>query len=64
MGVAGVIETAGGPWPLLNGGELAVLFGMTWLYLAFAGPGPWSLDAMRRGAVRERRTEGRLEIRS
>lgn len=34
-------------WPLLNGGEVAVLFCFIWLYLAAAGPGPWSLDALR-----------------
>jgi putative oxidoreductase len=34
-------------FPLLNGGEPAVLFCFIFLYLAFAGPGPWSLDAMR-----------------
>ena len=34
-----------GFWPLLNGGEVAVLFCFVWLYLAAAGPGPWSLNA-------------------
>jgi putative oxidoreductase len=34
-------------YPLLNNGEPAVLFCFIFLYLAFAGPGPWSLDAMR-----------------
>ncbi len=33
--------------PMLNGGESAVLFCFAFLYLAVAGPGPWSLDAMR-----------------
>jgi putative oxidoreductase len=32
--------------PAVNGGELAVLFCFIFLYLSFAGPGPWSLDAM------------------
>jgi putative oxidoreductase len=36
-----------GFWPLLNRGEPAVLFCFVWLYLAAAGPGPWSLDAIR-----------------
>lgn len=31
--------------PILNGGDLAVLFCFTFLYLWAAGPGPWSLDA-------------------
>lgn len=33
-------------WPILNGGEVVVLFCFVWLYLAAAGPGPWSLDAL------------------
>jgi len=37
-----------GFWPILNRGELATLFCFIWLYLAAAGPGPWSLDALRR----------------
>jgi putative oxidoreductase len=31
-------------WPILNGGESAVLFCFTFLYLAAAGGGPWSAD--------------------
>ena len=34
--------------PLLNGGNLAILFCFACLYLACAGGGPWSLDAMRK----------------
>jgi putative oxidoreductase len=49
-----------GAWPLLNGGELAVLYGLAWLYFSAAGPGPWSLDALRRQSGSDRRTEGRL----
>ncbi|MGD9981754.1 MAG: DoxX family protein [Hyphomonadaceae bacterium] len=33
-----------GFYPLLNGGESAVLFCFVFLYLAAAGGGPWSLD--------------------
>lgn len=36
----------GGFWPTLNGGELAVVYCFVFLYLAFAGPGPWSIDAL------------------
>lgn len=36
-------------FPALNGGDAAILFCFVFLYLVFAGPGPWSLDA-RRGA--------------
>jgi putative oxidoreductase len=32
--------------PILNGGDLAVLFSFSFLYLWVAGPGPWSLDAL------------------
>jgi putative oxidoreductase len=35
-----------GPWPILNGGELAILFCFIWLFFAGAGPGPLRLDAM------------------
>ena len=38
-----------GPWPLLNGGELAVLYCFLWLFFFAAGPGPISLDALVRG---------------
>ena len=34
--------------PLLNQGELAVLYCFVFLYLAVAGPGVWSVDGMRR----------------
>lgn len=33
--------------PLLNGGNLAILFCFACLYLTCAGGGPWSVDAMR-----------------
>ena len=33
-----------GFWPILNKGELAVLYCFVFLYLAAAGGGPWSLD--------------------
>ena len=49
-----------GAWPLLNGGELALLYGFAWLYFSAAGPGPWSLDALRRERFTDRRTTGRL----
>ena len=34
--------------PILNGGTLAALFCFVFFYLSFAGPGPWSLDALRK----------------
>jgi len=35
--------------PLANGGTLSILFCFAFLYLAAAGPGPWSVDAVVRG---------------
>ena len=37
-----------GFWPALNMGEPAILFCFIFLYLAFAGPGAWALDNLRR----------------
>jgi putative oxidoreductase len=37
--------------PLLNGGDLAVLFCFVFLYLCAAGPGPWSIDARLRSSA-------------
>ena len=36
-------------YPALNGGTAAILFCFVCLYLAAAGPGPWSVDAAMRG---------------
>jgi len=36
-----------GLYPGLNGGELAALYCFVFLYIAAAGPGPWSIDAAR-----------------
>jgi putative oxidoreductase len=37
----------GGPMPLLNQGELAVMYCFVFLFFAAAGGGAWSVDAMR-----------------
>jgi putative oxidoreductase len=37
-----------GFWPTVNGGVAAMLYCFLFLYFSAAGPGPWSLDAMRR----------------
>jgi len=37
-----------GLWPIVNGGQPAVLYCFIWLYFSAAGAGPWSLDARRR----------------
>lgn len=39
-------------WPALNGGDAAILYCFIFLYLVFAGPGPWSLDALMAGRRR------------
>ena len=35
-------------FPILNGGELIALYCFVLLFLAAAGPGPWSVDALRK----------------
>jgi putative oxidoreductase len=37
-----------GFWPVLNQGHPAIMFCFVWLYVSSAGPGPWSLDALRK----------------
>ena len=37
------------PFPLVNGGDAAILYCFIFLYLAFAGGGAWSLDRADRG---------------
>jgi len=41
-------HAGGNFWPILNQGELAIMYCFTFLYIFFAGPGPISLDAMLR----------------
>jgi putative oxidoreductase len=41
-----------GFFPQVNAGGLEVLFCFVFLFLFFAGPGPWSVDAVRRLAAR------------
>ena len=41
------------PWPegffpVNNGGDAAILYCFVFLYISMAGPGPWSLDALRK----------------
>ena len=43
-------------FPLINGGDAAILYCFIFFYLAFAGGGPWSLDRLLRrdqSAVRQ-----------
>jgi putative oxidoreductase len=37
---------SGGPFPLVNGGELAALYCWVFLYIVFAGPGSVAVDTM------------------
>ncbi len=42
-----------GFYPIVNGGNLAIMYCFVFLYLAVAGGGPWSVDeALRRKGVR------------
>jgi putative oxidoreductase len=34
-------------FPLINGGDAAILYCFIFFFFVFAGPGPWSLDAWR-----------------
>lgn len=38
-------------WPGVNGGSEAILYSFIFLYIAFAGAGPWSVDALRHKAA-------------
>ena len=37
-------------YPIINQGELAILYSFVFLWLATAGSGPWSVDASRKAA--------------
>jgi putative oxidoreductase len=41
-------------FPVLNGGDAAILYCFIFLYLIFAGPGAWSVDGLRNRTVRPR----------
>ena len=48
-----IAHASGGFWPLVNQGEMAVLYCFAFLYMAARGSGPYSLDgARRRGPTR------------
>jgi putative oxidoreductase len=42
-----IVHAPRGFYPIVNGGELAALYCFVFLYLAFAGGGSWSVDALR-----------------
>jgi putative oxidoreductase len=43
-----MVHAKGGFWPILNKGELAVLYCFAFLYMAAKGSGPYSVDALLR----------------
>jgi putative oxidoreductase len=47
-----------GFWPVLNQGAPAALYSFLFLYLSAAGPGRWSIDALRGGAAPGRALSG------
>jgi len=42
-----LVHAPQGFFPILNKGELIALYCFVFLYIAAAGPGPWSIDARR-----------------
>jgi putative oxidoreductase len=42
-----MVHAPQGFFPVLNGGELAILYCFAFLFFSAAGAGPWSLDAKR-----------------
>ena len=57
-----MVHAPRGPFPVLNGGEAAVMFCFVFLYLAFEGPGPWSVDSALRRRGLDRAPEGYANI--
>jgi putative oxidoreductase len=45
--LSGLVHASKGPIPIANGGEAAILYCFGFLYLAAAGGGRWSVDALR-----------------
>ena len=46
-----MVHAKDGFWPLVNGGEAAVLYCFAFLYMAARGSGRYSVDGMRRGTT-------------
>ena len=38
-------------FPIVNRGDSAILYCFAFFYIVFAGPGPWSIDALRRRKI-------------
>lgn len=48
MGIAyWLVHAPSSPFPVINRGEVAILFCFMFLYLVFSGPGAWSIDNAR-----------------
>jgi putative oxidoreductase len=45
-----MVHARGGLWPIMNKGELAVLFCFAFLLISARGSGIWSVDSLRRKA--------------
>ena len=41
-----IVYAKNGFFPIVNGGELAIVYCFAFLYLAAAGPGSWALDGL------------------
>jgi len=54
----GLVQFRQGGWPLLNHAEIALVYTALFLYIASAGPGPWSLDARGNRPSDDMRTTG------
>jgi putative oxidoreductase len=52
---------ARGFFPVNNGGDAAILYCFVFLYILFAGAGPWSIDHLRAGGAAPA-SRGRLEV--
>jgi putative oxidoreductase len=42
------VHASGGFWPIVNNGELAVIYCFVFLFIAAKGSGDWSLDSLRK----------------
>jgi putative oxidoreductase len=49
-------------FPTVNGGVMAVLYCFIFLYITFAGAGPWSIDALIARSRRQKRVPPQREI--
>lgn len=47
-----MVHAPQGTYPIVNGGETIALYCFVFLYICFAGAGPWSVDAARGGRRR------------